>query len=285
MSSYDYEPVFSGARYDPEPAGGSVSGLTFYDGPDRSTIVAACGPATRLRAGAYRFDLPDVPPGRYWAAVTFVPCAGAQPVTDQGVRLDLPLGLGLVTSPEAVATELGLPLPLTADQRDALMTAILNAQDDVVGYLGQPLVPQLVTRTALTPYWRIHEDLAQPDSWPVLFDDLVRVVAYRDRGDGTYDVEFRVGFDGAANRAVVRYVTAHAAEAERQRPGGVGAHERRVSSVSAEGQAVSYEPSPATGQVGAPPTLESLARWKRRLFQPLNRPARAPWPYSSGRGR
>jgi hypothetical protein len=274
-----------GAHYDPEPAGGQVTSVSLYDGPDRTTFVAGAGPATRLRAGVYRFTLPDVPAGRYWATVSFTPSEGVQPVKDESVRLDLPLGLGLVTSPEAVAKELGVPLPLTAEQRDDLLTAIRRAQADVVSYLGQPVIPQLVTRTALTPYWRHHEDLEDPDSWPFEADDLVQVSAYRDRRDGTYDVDFLVGFDGAATDPVVRYVTTHAAESERLRPGGVGSQGRRVSSVSAEGQSISYESAPTTGQAGALPELSSLSRWKRRLFQPLNRPARPPWPYSSTRGR
>ncbi|MEU5748236.1 hypothetical protein ABZ804_22190 [Streptomyces sp. NPDC047726] len=287
MSIYEYKPTYGGAHYDPEPAGGMVTSLSLYEGPDRTTLKAAAGPGLRLRAGAYRFDLPDVPAGRYWATVTFTPSEGAQPVKDESVRLDLPLGLGLVTSPEAVAKELGVALPLSAEERDDLLTAISNAQSDVVAYLGQPVVPQLITRTALTPSpLGQDEDLNDPSSWPFQSDEVhVEVYAYRDRGDGTYDVDFRVGFDGAANKSVVRYVTSHAAESERLRPGGAGSTGRRVSSVSAEGQSISYESAPEAGQAGAVPTIDTLSRWKRRLFQPLNRPARPPWPYSSARGR
>ncbi|MEU9781506.1 hypothetical protein AB0H92_11115 [Streptomyces phaeochromogenes] len=285
MSTFDYEPMYGGAHYDPEPAGGEVTSLSLYDGPDRSIFVAGAGPGVRLRPGAYRFALPDVQPGRYWATVAFTPSAGTQPVTDESVRLDLPLGVGLVTSPEAVAKELGVPLPLTAEQRDDLLTAIRKAQADVVGYLGQPVIPQLVTRTALTPHWGRDDRLEDAASWPFEGDDLVQVSAYRDRGNGTYDVDFRVGFDGAAIDPVIRYVTTHAAESERLRPGGVGSQGRRVSSVSAEGQSISYESAPTTGQAGALPELSSLSRWKRRLFQPLNRPVRPPFPYSSIRGR
>lgn len=279
---FDYRPMYGGAYYDPEPAGGQVTSLTLYDGPDRATEVAAAGPGTRLRAGVYRFVLPDVPPGRYWATAVFTPSEGAQPVKDQSIRLDLPLGLGLVTSPEAVAEELGVPLPITPEQRDHLLTAIRKAQADVVAYLNRPVIPTLVTRTALTPYQAY--TLEDPEAWPFEADDLVQVSAYRDLGNGTYDVDFLVGFDGAANESVVRYVTAHAAESERNRPGGVGAQGRRVSSVSAEGQSISYEAAPIAGQAGALPALASLSRWRRLLFQPLNRPARPPWPYSSTPG-
>ncbi|MCD9904628.1 hypothetical protein LUR56_40150 [Streptomyces sp. MT29] len=283
MSVVDYEPTYGGARYDPEPAGGQVTSLVLYSDPERTTEVAAAGPGTRLRAGSYRFALPDVPPGRYWGTVTFTPNSTAQPVKDQGLQLDLPRGLGLVTSPEAVADELGVPLPLSTAQRNALMTAIGKAQDDVTAYLGRSLVPQLVTRTAITPYWRSHEDLSKLESWPVEIGDWATVSAYRDRGDGTYDLDLLVGLDGSAERPIVRYVTAHAAETERNRPGGVGSQGRRVSSVSAEGQSISYESAPAAGQAGALPAIDSLARLKRLLWQPLGPPARAPWPYSSAR--
>lgn len=285
MSVFDYEPMYGGAHYDPEPAGGQVTSLVLYSGPERTTEVAATESGTRLRAGAYRFTLPDVPPGRYWGVVTFTPSDGSQPVKDQSVRLDLPLGLGLATSPEAVADDLGVPLPLTPAQRDDLLTAIRKAQADVEGYLGQPLVPKAVTRTAITPYWTAEEDLSNPDTWPFESTEYIQVAAYRACGDGTYDVDFLVGLNGATEDPVVRYVTAHAAESERNRPGGVGSQGRRVSSVSAEGQSISYDSAPAVGQAGALPTIDTLSRLKRRLFQPLNAHARPPWPYSSTRYR
>ncbi|MBM9624761.1 hypothetical protein [Streptomyces zhihengii] len=56
-----------------------------------------------------------------------------------------------------------------------------------------------------------------------------------------------------------------------------------MSSVNAEGQSISCDSSPVTGQAGALPELSSFSRWKRRLFQALNRPARQPRLYSSSR--
>ncbi|MER5222851.1 hypothetical protein [Streptomyces flaveus] len=283
MSVYDYKPMYAGAYYDPEPVGGQVDRLDLYGTADRSgPVVAAAGPATRLRPGAYRFVLPDVPPSRYWAMVTFTPSNGAQPVKDTSLYLDLPLGLGFVTSPEAVADALGVPLPITPEQRFALETAIRAAQADVSSYLARPLIPRTVTLPAVTPRWT--EDLDNPDSWPLPDqDDLVEVAAYHPRGDGTYDVDLLVGLNGVAEAAIVRYVTAHAAESERLRPGGVGSQGRRVSSVSAEGQSISYESAPTAGQAGAVPTLDSLSGLRRRLYRPVGPPPRAPWPYSSAR--
>jgi hypothetical protein len=77
------------------------------------------------------------------------------------------------------------------------------------------------------------------------------VSAYRAREGGTYDVGFLVGLDGATIDPIVRYVTMHAAESERLRPGGVGSQGRQVSSVSAKGQSVPYESAPIPGQADA----------------------------------
>jgi hypothetical protein len=281
VSVFDYKPVYGGAYYDPDAAGGKVSRLDLYGIPERTgTPTAHAGPAVRLRPGTYRFAVPDLPPGRYWATITFTPSEGAQPVKDASRYLDLPLGAGLVTSPEAVADELAIPLPLTPQQRHALENAILKAQADVVAYLKCPLIPQSLTLRAVTPHWP--DNLDDPASWPLPDqDDRVTVAAYRPLGDGTYDVDLLVGLDGAAEEAIVRYVTAHAAESERQRPGGVGSSGRRISSVSAEGQSISYDSTPTTGTAGAPPALASLAGLRRVLYQPLNRPPRPPWPYGA----
>lgn len=282
---YDYRPMYGGAQYDPEPAGGTVSRLDLYATRDRGgPVVGASTTVTRLRAGVYRFDLPDLPPGRYWGMATFTPSDGAQPTKDTSLRLDLPMGQGLVTSPEAVADALGVPLPITPEQRDALETAIRGAQSDVVGHINRPIVPRALTLRAVTPFYTGRLDDA--DTWPLPDqDDNVTVIAYRSNPDGTYDVDFLIGLDGLREETVVRYVTAAAAESERQRPGGVGATGRRVSSVSAEGQSISYEGAPTEGQAGAAPTLSSLNRLRRLLVQPLNRPVRPPWPYSGSRGR
>ncbi|MEU1592776.1 hypothetical protein ABZ468_07920 [Streptomyces sp. NPDC005708] len=281
----DYQPMYGGAHYDPDPAGGAVSRLDLYGTADRGgPVIASSATVTRRRPGVYRFELPEVPAGRYWGMVTFTPSDGAQPVKDTSLLLDLPLGLGLVTSPEAVAKMLGVPLPITADQRGDLEAAIRNAQSDVVAYLGRPVVPRIVSLSAATPCWT--DNLEDTDAWPLPEqDDIVQVSAYKDRGDGTYDAEFLVGLDGATEQPIVRYVTAHAAESERQRPGGVGSEGRRVSSVSAEGQSISYEQAPPAGQAGALPTLDSLSRLRRKLYAPLNRPHRAPFPYSGYPGR
>ncbi|NGO67896.1 hypothetical protein [Streptomyces boncukensis] len=283
MSVYDHKPLWAGAQYDPAPAGGAVSHLDLYATPERDEPAAgSAGPAVRLRAGVYRFTLPILPPGRYWGSVTFTPSHGADPVTDASVRLDLPLGQGLVGSPEAVADALGVALPLTAAQRGRYEQTLRDAQADVVAYLNRPLVPRAVTLRAVSPSGI--GDPEDPCSWPVdLSDDFVEVTAWRQNPDGTYDVDLLVGLDGAREEKVVRYVVAHAAESIRQRPDQDGG--RRVSSVSAEGQSISYESAPSTGQAGALPTLASLNGLRRLALQRVGGPPRAPWPYSSSRSR
>ncbi|AKN68762.1 hypothetical protein QR97_02145 [Streptomyces sp. PBH53] len=202
---------------------------------------------------------------------------------DTSARLDLPLGQGLVGSPEAVADALGVPLPLTPAQRAAYEEEIRNAQADVAGYLNRSLVPRLMTVRGVTPRWT--DALDDITAWPVHLDDIAEVVTYRTNPDGTYDVDLLVGLNGAHEEAVVRYVVAHAAEMVRQRPDQSGGAGRRVSSVSAEGQSISYESAPAAGQAGALPSIDSLKSLRRLLFEPLSRPPRAPWPYSSTRPR
>ncbi|MFE0058664.1 hypothetical protein [Streptomyces sp. NPDC059003] len=284
MSVYDHKPMWAGAHYDPAPAGGEVTRLDLYATPERDgPVVASAAPAVRLRSGVYRFDVPAVAPGRYWGTVTFTPNSGAQPVTDRSVRLDLPTGQGLVGSPEAVADALSIPLPLTSTQRSTYEAEIRGAQADVVAYLNRPLVPTATTLRGITPHRT--DALDDIDAWPVGLDDFAEVITYRANSDGTYDVDLLVGLNGAQEESVVRYVVAHAAESVRQRSGVGSGTGRRVSSVSAEGQSISYESAPTTGQAGALPTINSLNRLRRLVFQPLSRPPRAPWPYSSSRTR
>ncbi|MFJ9416734.1 hypothetical protein ACIRPT_21430 [Streptomyces sp. NPDC101227] len=284
MSVYDHKPMWAGAHCDPAPAGGKVTRLDLYATPERDgSVVASAAPAVRLRAGVYRFDLPAVPPGRYWGAVTFTPNSAAQPVTDASVRLDLPTGQGLVGSPEAVADALGVPLPLTSAQRGAYEEEIRNAQADVAAYLNRTLVPTATTLRGVTPCWT--DALDDIEAWPVHLDDIAEVVSYRANPDGTYDVDLLVGLNGAQEETVVRYIVAHAAESVRQRPDQSVGPARRVSSVSAEGQSISYDSAPVAGQAGSLPTIDSLKRLRRLVFQPLSRPPRAPWPYSSSRTR
>ncbi|MFB6505621.1 hypothetical protein ACFC07_21980 [Streptomyces sp. NPDC056099] len=285
MAVYDYRPVWAGAWCDPDPAGGQVSRIDLYSTPERSGPVAAtAGPAVRLRATVYRFTLPDnLPDGRYWCTVTFTPGKDQPPATDRTVRADLPLGTGLIASAEDVASELGVSLPITAVQREKYRDAIGKAQADVAGYLGRPLIPQPRRLLEVTPLFGY--DLDDPQAWPIQhFDDVATVVSHSANLDdrNTYTVDLLIGLDGAVEDPIREYLVAHASERIRNSPSSAEG-ERRVTSVSAEGQSISYDSAPAAGQPGALPTLDSLSGYRKRLYRPIAVTPTAPWPYGRGR--
>ncbi|MFE2723904.1 hypothetical protein [Kitasatospora sp. NPDC059327] len=280
MSTLDWQATYGGAAFDPVAVGGTVTSLILHTTPERTGQPAAVAAATALKPGTYRFAIPDtLAAGRYWGAITFTPAAGAPASADRTIRVDLPSGTGLVTSPEAVADHAGIPLPLTEAQRDGLRTAIEDAQADVEAYLSRPLVPRLAMLNSVRPAPGM--DLGSWQAWAHCGpDDDFTVDGWTARPDGTYDVRLRVGLDGAAERPIRRYVTAHAAETIRNTPAsGSGASGRRVSSLSAEGQSISYEAAPSAGQPGALPVLVTLDGYRQPPVYVRPRPAAAPWPY------
>ncbi|WP_404949147.1 hypothetical protein HFP70_35785 [Streptomyces sp. ARC14] len=284
MAVYDYRPVWAGALCDPDTEGGQVTRIDLYASPERSgTVVASAGPAARLRSTVYRFTLPgDLPDGRYWCTVTVTPGKDQPAFTDRTVRVDFPVGTGLLASAEQVADKLGVSLPLTAAQREHYRTVLAEAQADVVAYLGRPVVPQPRTLRNVHPLFGY--DLDDPQAWPIQrLDDVVSVVQYVDALDGTYDVQLLVGLDGVTEEPIVRYIVAHAAESIRTATTAEGGSGRRVTSVSAEGQSISYEAAPLAGQAGAPPALTSLDGYRKLLYRPLPTVPAAPWPYGRGR--
>ncbi|MFD0353017.1 hypothetical protein ACFVHW_04595 [Streptomyces sp. NPDC127110] len=282
-TTYTYQPVDGGLMCDPEPDGGQVTSLVLYPGPERDGIpTAASTGVSRLVNGRYAFSLPDgLPDGRYWAVATFIPARGAPPVTDRTVRLDLPAGSGLLASPEQVADELGMPLPLSAAQREELRAVIAKAQADVSGYLGRPVIPRPEILRSVVPLFGYH--LADPRAWPApSYDDIATVLSYTPTTEGRYDVRLLVGLHAAEEEPIVRYVVAHAGELVRNKPGSASG-ERRVTSVSAEGQSISYDAAPASGQAGSLPALDSLAGYRKRLYRPIVGAPAVAWPYGRGR--
>ncbi|MFJ3793568.1 hypothetical protein [Kitasatospora sp. NPDC090091] len=280
VSTLDWHATHGGARYDPAAAGGTVTSLTLHDTPDRTGQAAATIPAPApLRPGTYRFTIPDaLPAGRYWGSVVFTPATGAAAAADRTVRIDLPTGTGLVASPEEVAEKVGIPLPLTVVQRETLRTAIEDAQADVETYLVRPLVPKLAALSGVRPEPGL--DLATWQAWAYCGpDDDFTVDGWTLRPDGTYDVQLRVGLDGAAERPIRRFVVAHAAESIRNTPASGTGSGRRVSSLSAEGQSISYESAPSAGQAGALPVLATLDGYREPPVYVRPRAAAAPWPY------
>ncbi|WP_431959447.1 hypothetical protein [Actinacidiphila sp. bgisy160] len=275
MGTWEWRPVV-----DITAAGGRALAVELYDTPDRTgtpvaTVPAPTGPDA---AGRWVFDLPDLPDGRYWGAVQYLPRTGAAQARDRNPRIDLPTDTGLVTSPEEVAVRLDIKLPLSAEQRDRFAQAIEDAQGDVRNYLGRDLAVGYATYPGVSPNWAAARRIDDWRTWRhlVVGDDF-DVVAVVDRGHGLYDVTVRTGLEPEAETAVRRYVTAHAGEALRSR-GSDGT--RRTTSVSAEGQSVSYEATPTTGQPGSLPSLEDLAPYRAMPVGSPPRIHRMPWPYS-----
>lgn len=163
--------------------------------------------------------------------------------------------------------------------REVITTAILDAQAAVTAYLGQPITPQTYTdenRAPVPGQWHLRHR-------PVL--EVLAVVAETDAAGeptGLYSVTYRAGLDAETDPAldpIRRYVAQHASLDEnvlrlvrKTDPG----WDRRTSSVTVEGQSVSYEtirpgdtgaasaPKPAVASVapGAPMTLQMLDYWR-----------------------
>lgn len=163
-----------------------------------------------------------------------------------------------------MASVLGLDAP-TLQQQDLIEDWMLDAQGDVEDYLNRPIFPFEVTRDDA---WKVagRDDLDWR-AWPWVldeYDDEYRVVSASANGDGTWTVTLSVGLDGPNTRGIVTYVK----EAVRERARHDAAFptiERVVSSVSAEGQSLSYadKGSAAKGDPGGVRGLDTLRRHRR----------------------
>ncbi|MFD4933416.1 hypothetical protein [Streptomyces virginiae] len=284
MPVFTYQPTYAGAVCDPGDDGGQVLSLVLYPGPEREGMPSSASTGVVRRAdGRYAFTLPDgLPDGRYWAVASFIPSQGDAVVADRTVRLDLPVGGNLIVSPEQVADELGMPLPLTAVQREALREEIGKAQADVSSHLGRAIIPRPHLLRSVSPLYGYA--LSDARAWPASsYDDITTVLSYTATTEGRYDVRLLVGLHAAEEEPIVRYVVAHAAEMIRNKPGSTAGGERRVTSVSAEGQSVSYDSAPVAGQAGALPALDSLSGYRKRLYRPIVGAPAVAWPYGRGR--
>ena len=188
----------------------------------------------------------------------------------------------LLVDADSVARKIGVPLPLTAEQRATIEDAIQDGQDDVEGYLLRPLATRDVTRTGLTPApWT---DVMSWEAWGAsMFDEDFFVVSATEQPDNAgWTVVFRVGLPADAMRPIIRYIKAHAAESVRLSPSS-GMGKRQITSMSAEGQSVGLEKATTTqGVPGGLPTLDTLKRWRRRAtaYQ-SDRQHSGPWPMVS----
>lgn len=191
-------------------------------------------------------------------------------------------GEPLVVSAEDVARRIGLPLPLSAEDRWLIEESIRDQQAVAEAYLGVPVVPTTVTEGGRWPTGA---------GWALTYQPVIQVLGAEVEIDpvtssatGSYAVTYVWGLDVAAGGAlepIRRWVRAHAGatpEARRLvRVAAVGSA-RSITSLSAEGQSVSYSAEGTGGsnrddalvdEFGLP-TLRTLDRWRRanrRIYQ------------------
>ena len=198
--------------------------------------------------------------------------------------------LGLIVSADTVARLAGIPRPLNADTQWLIEQGILGAQADVTAYLGQPITPLLATENGLYPQ-SAYLSLTDRRQWPLSNIPVIEILTAEPEGIepfpiGTYTVTYTYGLNVVTDpqmAPVRRWILASAvassevasAYSSTAPDGG-----RVVTSVSAEGQSISYSavkvPSASvagaagSGAPGSVPLLSSLDRWRvagRRVFQ------------------
>jgi hypothetical protein len=195
----------------------------------------------------------------------------------------------LIVDPDDIARRAGLTRPMDSDTQWAVEHAIIDAQADVEAYLGQPITPTETTESGLYP--ANGGSLTAATTWLLTYAPVVEVVSATAEGVdpwpyGTYTVVYRYGLDAANDPRlgpIRRWVTAAVLSSDAV----VGAYEQQnpttsrvVTSLSAEGQSVSYGATsspgattggePGSGVPGSVPTLASLDQWRvagRRVFQ------------------
>jgi hypothetical protein len=200
----------------------------------------------------------------------------------------------LVITPEEVAGRLQLPLPLADAVKKVLTEAIVDAQDDVQGYLGIPVTPQTVVLRNVVPRWLIDGY----DGWLINDPYLIEVVSAVPQVDvngfplDLYTVTYTAGLDVANDptlRPIKRYIKA-AAQADPdvvQMWQEVTGIRGPVMNASTDGQSVTYQPltrggggAAGSGAPGTLPTLESLASWRSHTaYQRLTYAVDGPTPW------
>jgi len=191
----------------------------------------------------------------------------------------------------AVATRLGLdPAGLSPTVQARIEAAIEDTEAKVEAYLQRPLVSDTSTVKDLYPTWGF--DLEDYRAWQYVadrFDDVFTVDSYAPAASGQvgyYDVTFTVGLDVAADPslgAIRAFIAQDAAAALREDPT-FTAVTRAVTSVSADGQSVTYEKATTPEAIGARLALTSIKRWRRVSIYARPAGVFTPWPYYTGYG-
>lgn len=269
----------------------SATTLRMHTARDRSDNPTEV-PVTQSQAtGEWMATFPANLVGRFWPTLVGTSAAAA-PVTADLDHVDLPENDTLVVSPETIAVKAGISLPLSAEDRDTLTEAILDAQADVEGYLGRPVVPITYVETGRYPGadgW----DLVEHGDDPVVtvISAIPETDAETTQPTGYYTVTYTAGLDARREevlRPIRRYITAHAMNSPEITRLWVTAGGRgQVKTVSAEGQSITFESATlggggnaGSGNPGALPTLSSLDRWRlagRRVH--VARTRTTVWPF------
>jgi hypothetical protein len=204
----------------------------------------------------------------------------APPVVEEVCPLVIPV--------EKIAKRLGLDVPPTDDDAEAIAGAIYDAQAEVEGYLGRPITPTVFVQT---------NSIAYTDGWHLSESKVIEVQSAVPETDpvngeptGRYTVTYLAGIDATQPiyLPIRRYIEAavldhgEIARIWQAKQGTKAA--RRERSVSVEGQSISWDyltPSGVDGKQGQAdrlgtgrPSLASMDRWRlagRRVFQRAGR--------------
>lgn len=257
----------------------NVTGVRLYSDEEHTADEQSVPVA--LVDGQWTVDTLNVPAGRWWAVVDAQKGADpySYPLLDP---VDTPEDDRLIMSPEALADSIGMTLPLSSQQRRILRQAIIDAQSDVVAYLGRPVMPQTYVQSGLWAYG---------DEWLLTVqgdDPVVRVLSTVQEVDplggvlDTWTVTFLAGInarDGEEYEPIRRFVRAHAANSPEVTRlwRSVVNPEKVIKSSSTQGQSISYEVptlggggAAGSGNPGALPKISTLDRWRlagRRVHQ------------------
>lgn len=208
----------------------------------------------------------------------------------------------LVVDPDEIGRRVGLPQPLSDDDREDVTDRILDAQADVEGYLNRTIVPTITTEVVrdFIPRGGYTGNLVGAVRLPrydVSNEPLISVLDAVDNDDDTWTVTYLGGLDAANDprmRLIIAFIRQAAIASTLQ--GNVNA-KRVIRSKSVEGQSLTYADasersgtsrsaaaySPANKQAGQAPTLASLSRWKRRMVYSrprqswINQPVNSAW--------
>lgn len=202
-----------------------------------------------------------------------------------------PTGPALVVDVGWLFRKAGITAPTDA-QTQVAVDAILEAQSDVIAYLGRPITPTMYVEPHRYAYYDGWILEAAPDEPLIEIVSAVPELGPTGAPTDYFTVTYTAGIDARTDPSlepIRRYVRVHALNSpDFTRMWKVATKaEGEVRSLSAEGQSVSFAPAtlgggggkPGSGEPGSLPTLGSLDRWRvagRRAYQAPTRTL-SPW--------